>query len=168
VSPSEVISLETADPDEAMAVGGGAFYPHSLSELEDPRRFTMRLDAVQQGPITAGVLRYGVPLQVTARDLGSYHINIPLAGGLASEFAGCAVAATPTCAAVYGPIGPVELQGWGPGHAVALVKVDRVALEAHLACLLERQVDGPIRFAGSLDLGRGPGARLVPAGATAL
>ena len=67
------------------------------------------------GPLTVGVLRYGTSVRIDCDDLGTYHVNVPLDGRLASRHRNDDVQADPTTAAVYRPVGRIRLEGWDGG-----------------------------------------------------
>ena len=152
------LSMRTSDPDEAAAAGGDVYFPHRLEVRYDRRSFGMSLSAVHLGPVSAGLLGYTgeVVLQTGELETG-YQVNVPMTGYLRTWVGTTEVTATPDRAAVYPPDRPARLHGWSDGGALFGMKIDRTALERYLADLTDRPVRGPVRFAESMDLARGPG-----------
>lgn len=150
--------MRTRDPDEAVAGCGDVYFPHRLEVRHDRRNFAMSLSAAQLGPVSAGLLRYSgeVVLQTAELETG-YQVNVPLTGHLRTWVGAAEVDATPERAAVYPPDRGARLHGWSDGGALFGLKIDRTALERHLSELVDRPVRGPVRFAESMDLDRGPG-----------
>ncbi len=67
---STSLSAVSSDVDEARSLGGEIYYPHSVRVIGDQRRFTMRLDAAEMGPVTMGWLSYDTEVKIDTRELG--------------------------------------------------------------------------------------------------
>jgi hypothetical protein len=78
----QVTGAASCDLDEARAMGGPAYFPHSLTCTGDRSDFAMRLRSLTVGPLMAGVLSYDVEVRIeTTNELGcAYEVNVPLAG----------------------------------------------------------------------------------------
>jgi AraC-like DNA-binding protein len=157
VAPGHV-ALRTTDVDEARAFCRALFYgPLHVTPVGDAAGFDFSGDVVKLGPITVGEISYGADVHVTIGDLeSSYHVLVPLTGSLESRHHGAFVVADPTRAAVYRPVGDIDLY-WAADCRLLSVKVDREALERDLDAALDRQVVTPLSLGASFDLARGPG-----------
>src|SRR5690349_20273702 len=139
------VALRTSDVDEARAFCRKLFYgPLQVDPVGDTSEFAFRGDVVMLGPITVGEISYGADIHVTIADLEtSYHVLAPLAGTLRSRHRGTAVLADRTRAAVYRPVGDIELD-WPGDCRLISVKVDRAALERELDAALDQQIVSPL------------------------
>jgi AraC-like DNA-binding protein len=150
--------LQTTDVDRAGAFCRGLFYgPLQMTLVGDTSTFAFSGDVVRLGPITVGEISYGADVHLRVGDLESaYHVLAPLTGCVESRHRGAAVLADPTRAAVYRPVGDVELF-WAGDCRLLSVKVEREALERQLDVALDRQVVTPLPLGASFDLAEGPG-----------
>ena len=152
------VALATTDLDEARAFCRKLFYgPLQVNTVGDRSRFAFSGDVVMLGPITVGEISYGSDIHVAIADLETaYHVLAPLTGTLRSRHRGTVVLADPTRAAVYRPIGDIDLE-W-PGNCRLLsVKVERAALERELDATLDQRIVSPLLLGASFDLIDGPG-----------
>jgi hypothetical protein len=135
--------LTTTDVDEARAFCRRMFYgPLQVDPVGDRTGFAFRGDVVSLGPITVGEISYGSDINVTIADLEtSYHVLAPLSGMLRSRHRGTAVLADQARAAVYRPVGDIELD-WPGTCRLLSVKVERAALERELDAALEYATEG--------------------------
>jgi AraC-like DNA-binding protein len=150
--------LHTTDVDEARAFCRKLFYgPLQVDPVGAQDKFAFCADVVMLGPITVGEVSYGSDIHLSIGDLeSSYHVLAPLTGSLRSRHRGTVVLADPTRAAVYRPIGDIDLE-W-PGNCRLLsVKVERAALERELDAALDQRVVSPLPLGASFDLIDGPG-----------
>ena len=151
-------SIRTTEPDEAREICTQVYFPHRLVVLHEPARFAMSLAAASLGPVSVGLLGYADEVRLETGELETgYEINVPLTGHLRTWTGHADVCATPTTAAVYRPDGRTRLHGWAGGGQLFGMKIDRSALEEHLAELADRPVRSVVHLAASLDLDRGPG-----------
>jgi AraC-like DNA-binding protein len=150
--------LRTADVDEARAFCRELFYaPVKVTVVGDAASFAFSGDVVQLGPVTVGEISYGTDMHMSTGDLeSSYHVLAPLTGSLESRHRGAVVLADPTLAAVYRPVGDIDLF-WAADCRLLSVKVERGALERQLDAALDRQVVTPLPLGASFDLVDGPG-----------
>jgi AraC-like DNA-binding protein len=156
----DAIRLHATEPDQAREICGRVYYPHRLTVLHDPARFTMSLSALNLGSVAVGLLGYAgeVCLETAELETG-YEVNVPLSGRLLTRSGPAEVYATPGTAALYRPDRRARLQGWADGGELLGLKISRPALEARLADLTGRPVRGVIPLAPSLDLRAGTGQR---------
>ncbi|MCA2219531.1 AraC family transcriptional regulator [Jidongwangia harbinensis] len=151
------IAVETTDLDEARAVCGEQLYPRTLRLIEPSRGLAARFAFLHMGMLTLADVRYGAEIAGGTRDLGSYHVNLPLAGRFAARQGRRAITGDAGRAGVYRPVGATTLvRASADCHLLAL-KIDCPALETQLAALLGADVRGPIRLDGCLDPRRNPG-----------
>jgi len=152
------IELQTTDVDEARAFCRKLFYgPLRVEPVGDPSRFAFSGDVVTLGPVTVGEISYGADIHVSAGDLETaYHVLAPLTGSLRSRHRGAVVLADETRAAVYRPVGDVDLD-WPGTCRLLSVKVERAALERELDAALDQRIVSPLLLGASFDLTGGPG-----------
>ncbi len=152
------VALRTTDVDEARAFCRKLFYgPLQVHPVGDRTGFAFNGEVVMLGPLTVGEISYGTDMHVNIGDLATaYHVLAPLTGTLRSRHRGRVVFADPTRAAVYQPIGDIDLD-W-PGNCRLLsVKVERSALERELDAALDQRIVSPLVLGASFDLVEGPG-----------
>ncbi|MEU4427477.1 AraC family transcriptional regulator [Actinoplanes sp. NPDC024001] len=148
------------DADEAQAVLSRHFYALDVDVLSPASGWTATFAVAQDRPVTLGDLRFGVDVRIRAGELGAYHVNLPLTGGItwhqgrdephrivAGRHAG-----------VYQPVGDTVLDRWDGDCRVIAVKVGRRELEDQLARMLDRPVRGPVDLGPVLDVTGGTGA----------
>jgi AraC-like DNA-binding protein len=152
------VSLTTTDVDEARLFCRKIFYgPLQVNPVGDVSRFAFNGEAVMLGPLTLGEISYGADIRVTISDLETaYHVLAPLTGTLRSRHRGTVVLADPTRAAVFRPVGDIDLE-WPGSCRLLSVKVDRAALERELDATLDQRIVSPLLLGESFDLIDGPG-----------
>ncbi|WP_164842615.1 AraC family transcriptional regulator [Actinoplanes solisilvae] len=155
-------SLATADVDEARAFCRSMFYgPLQVDPVGDRSGFAFRGDVVALGSITVGEISYGSDIHVAIGDLEtSYHVLVPVTGTLRSRHRGTAVLADPTRAAVYRPVGDIDLE-WPGTCRLLSVKVERGALERELDAALDQQIVSPLLLGDSFNAMDAPGRTWV-------
>ena len=152
------VALRTSDVDEARAFCRKMFYgPLQVNPVGDRGGFAFAGDVVLLGPVTIGKISYGADVRLAIADLEtSYHVLAPLTGTLRSRHRGTAVLADPTRAAVYRPVGDIDLE-WPGDCSLLSVKVERAALERELDAALDQQIVSPLLLGESFDLVDAPG-----------
>jgi AraC-like DNA-binding protein len=152
------VSLQTTDVDEARAFCRKMYYgPLQVDPVGDLTTFAFSGDVVMLGPITVGEISYGSDIHLSTGDLETaYHVLAPLTGVLRSRHRGTVVMADPTRAAVYRPVGDIDLE-WPGSCRLLSIKVERAALERELDAALDQQVVSPMPLGASFDLVDGPG-----------
>ncbi|MFD7662346.1 AraC family transcriptional regulator [Streptomyces sp. NPDC059788] len=160
-----MLSLRTADLDEARWALGSAFHPNHIDRLRPSDDVGASFDVVRLGAVTVGEVGFEAELRLRFGELGSYHVDVPLTGGIQwRQGARVSETATPERAGVFQPDGATTIDRWSGGCRLLAVKIRTADLEQHLEHLLGRAVRTPVRFAPALDVSRGPGlswARLV-------
>jgi AraC-like DNA-binding protein len=156
------VALRTSDVDEARAFCRKMFYgPLQVTPVGDASNFSFAGDVVMIGPVTVGQISYGSDIRVNIADLEtSYHVLAPLTGTLRSRHRGTAVLADPTRAAVYRPVGDIDLD-WPGTCRLLSVKVERAALERELDAALDQQIVSPLLIGESFDVSEAPGRTWV-------
>ncbi|MDT5029980.1 MAG: hypothetical protein QOC94_151 [Actinoplanes sp.] len=150
--------LKTTDVDEARAFCRQMCHtPLDVWPVGDGAGFAFDGEVVRLGPITIGEISYGTDIMLRTADLETaYHVLAPLTGTVLSRHRGRAVAAGPRRAAVFQPIGDIELR-WAADCRLLSVKVDSAVLERELDAVLDRQVASPLPLGASFETGDGPG-----------
>lgn len=146
--------------EEASAIGNRVFYPHHLLHLTPRTPLALKMETWQLGPLLFGEVEYGTDVRLLVDGgelLTAYHVNIPLSGWLESRYGREDVIASPHCAAVYGPVGDVQLTRWSSDCRQICLKIDRRSLETAFAELRGHETPTPLTFAPSLDLATGLG-----------
>jgi AraC-like DNA-binding protein len=132
------------------------YYPVTMTTDGGGAGFELGMEVIQLGPLTVGELSHGGPVTFTVAELDAYHVSMPVSGRILARHAGREMLADPAVGVVFGPGSPVWTRHDAPS-AVLDVKIERAALEAELAGLLGRPIDGPIDLPPAIDLTDGPG-----------
>jgi AraC-like DNA-binding protein len=151
------VSIETDDLDEAREVCGDHLYPRTLRLLDGPARLAARFSFLHMASLTVADVRYGAEIAGECGELGSYHVNVPVAGSFTARHGGRQIHANPGRAGVYRPGGRNILRRSSADCRLLAVKVDPAVLEGQLAAYLDAPVRGPLRLASELDLRAPPG-----------
>ncbi|WP_306207305.1 AraC family transcriptional regulator [Actinoplanes sp. RD1] len=155
----QYLTESTGDLDEARSIIARHFYTNVVDTLSGRREWRARFGIAPAGSVTLGDLSFGTDIRMRFGDLGAYHVDVPLAGAVTwRQGTGPARTATTGCAAVFQPVGDTVLDRWSGDCRLLAVKIDREALEKHLAVLLDAPVPGPIRLGPALDLSGAAGA----------
>jgi AraC-like DNA-binding protein len=151
-------TLRTTDVDQAREFCRSMFYgPLQAGPVGDTATFAFTGDVVTLGPVTIGEISYGTDMRITVGDLETaYHVLAPVTGSLESRHRGTEVVAGPARAAVFRPVGDIDLF-WSGECRLFSVKVERSALERELDAALDRQMVTPMPLGASFDLAGGPG-----------
>ncbi|MFV2121836.1 cupin domain-containing protein, partial [Streptomyces sp. Act-28] len=151
--------FRTRDGEEARREICARFYAASMEVVEERgRRFAARFETVRLGPLVVGDMRCGADVRMRFGELGAYHVNGPLSGGLVrGQGAGVALGGTPERGTVLDPVGRVVVDRWAGDCRVGAVKVEAVALRRRLEELLGRTPSRRLVLAPTLDLARGAG-----------
>lgn len=132
---------------------GSFFYEARVETLTEGADLSAAmLNAVRLNHITIGYLRFGSETLIDNGALGSYHINVPLSGQVASRCGPRETVATPERAAVFTPREHTALPWWSDDSSQLCIKLSKHAVESELEALLGRPVCSDIRFDLALDL----------------
>lgn len=130
------------------------FNAHQLSSLSTMDQMNARLHSVRLGSIGLSYLDYGVPVRIAPAAMETFQlVQIPLAGRAEIVSGTDRTVSDTTLAAVPSGTRRVVMR-WGAGNPQLIVRLDRSAIEAHLAKLLGRPLDQPLHFELGMDLTR--------------
>jgi AraC-like DNA-binding protein len=155
------VSVRTRDPDEARAVCGEHLYPRSIRLLEPGAGLDARFAFLHLGSVTVGDVRYGAAVAGVTEGLDSYHLNVAESGRFWASQDGRPISGGPGRTAVYRPVGATELHYASADCRLFALKVDRLALEAHLSAMLDVTVPETIRLCGQIDAEHASGRTVV-------
>ncbi|HEY0574119.1 MAG TPA: AraC family transcriptional regulator [Pseudonocardia sp.] len=113
--------------------------------------FTMHMNALDVGAVTASYLRFGADIHVVNSETASYHVNVPLRGCTIWRARKYVVRSTPSVAAVLGPGTDGELM-WSGGCAQLCVMLPQSSLDRELERHLDREIAEPVVFAPAMCL----------------
>lgn len=130
------------------------FYPARVETLtREADLSSSLLSAVRLNHVTVGFLRFGSEAMIDPGALGGYHVNVPLAGRVASECGDRQTVATVGRGTVFTPREHTVLPWWSADSSQVCIKISKMAVEAELEALLGHPVPADIRFDLALDLG---------------
>lgn len=156
LSEPDIVSLTSADLDQAAQLLNRFYYPVAMSVRGGAAEFELDLQLIQLGPLTVGQLSFGASVTVIATELDGYHVTLPTVGQVLTRQSGHEVTAGPDTAVVFLPGSPVYAQH-GAYSSELDVKIEKPALESELEGLLGRPIDGPIDLPPTMSLRTGPG-----------
>ncbi|GIM93658.1 hypothetical protein [Paractinoplanes toevensis] len=111
------VTYASGDVDEARAFLGEYYYSNFVDVLSWKRSWQSRFDIVPSDTVTLGDLQFGTDVKIRFGELGSYHVNLPVAGSLTwRQGCGAPLRATTATAAVFQPVGDTT---WRDGTAAA-------------------------------------------------
>jgi AraC-like DNA-binding protein len=153
VAPSDPW-IRTTSPEQSIHLCKTSFYPHRLRLLGSSRNFGLIQRVTRVGPITVGDITYETDVALLGLDenRASYHVNVPLKGGLESRHRGLEITPSPEVASIYRPDGEMTVTRWPAGTRNLAVKIDQFAVDRALESLVEGPVDSPVPFAAALPL----------------
>jgi AraC-like DNA-binding protein len=151
------VSVETSDLDEAREVCGEHLYPRSMRPADRSARLAGRFTFLHLGRLTLADVRYGAEMTGRTGELGSYHVNLPLAGTFAAGQGGREITGDPGRAGVYRPVGENVLHRSSADCHLLALKVEPASLEDQLGLLLDAPVRESLRLDGELDVRGQPG-----------
>jgi AraC-like DNA-binding protein len=151
-------ALKTADVDEARGFCRQLYYaPLRVQPAGDTTGFAFDGEVIQLGALTVGEISYGTEVLLRSTDLETaYHVLAPISGSIISAHRGVTLTADATRAAVFRPVGDIELH-WPGDCRLLSVKVDRAVLERELDTALDRELSSPLPLGASFRTGDGPG-----------
>jgi AraC-like DNA-binding protein len=153
------LTESTGDLDKARSIIARHFYTNFVDTLSGRHPWRARFSIAPAGSVTLGDLSFGTDIRMQFGDLGAYHVDVPLTGAMTwRQGPGPSHTATTSSAAVFQPVGDTTLEQWSGDCRLLAVKINRQALESHLAVLLDAPVPGPIRLGPALDLSGAAGA----------
>ena len=157
--------MQTGDVEEARHVVTEVYVPHELDSLGG-RPLDARLNVVASPTLTLGYLVYGADAALTLPPLRHcYHVNLTLTGTTTATRRGGRDRVVTSGLRNGVVLLPSEdsTVSWTPEATQYVMKFPRGSLEEHLGGLLGHPVTETIDFDVTMDLTRGPGARLLSA-----
>lgn len=156
----ETLAVSTVDVEVARASVARVFCPHRLVPENGVRDLRLRLVARRVGGFGVVDLDYGRAVRVRPGPLESFYlVRMPLAGGATVAHGRDVVRSDRRTATVLSPFEPSDMR-WDAGTPHRIFYASRDAVERHLARLVGRPVDRPVRFDLGLDLTSGAGQAL--------
>ncbi|WP_425565713.1 cupin domain-containing protein, partial [Pseudonocardia ailaonensis] len=143
--------LATRDLEEAHHYVTDVYVPHELVTRDGHALdFTLRHLALDK--VTIGHLAYGADAELVVPPMGDcYHMNLAVAGRtMVAQHGHRAAAEAGRSGILFAPDAPLRVR-WSPDAVQYAVKLPRRPLERHLARMLNRPVERPIRFALGFD-----------------
>ncbi|MDI9897437.1 AraC family transcriptional regulator [Rhodococcus sp. IEGM 1381] len=149
-----------ADFEQASAMVSGIINPHKAwMKSVDRSRLNVRFFASQQGAVTFSYLRYGTEVEISAPDPAScYCLMLPVDGSALVQCGGERILTSSTLASVPSPGAPLRMT-WSADAALAIVRIEREAVEEHLRGLVHGPLTVPLETKLSLDFGGPRGSR---------
>jgi AraC-like DNA-binding protein len=145
--------FRTRSPEQAIHLCETAYYPHRLRLLGPSKSFGLTQRVTSVGPLTVGDVTYETDVAIRFDEArASYHVCVPLEGGLETRHRGQQVTSSPTLASVYRPDAEMVVTRWPTGSRHLAVKIDQVAVDSALETLVGRRAEFPIAFDAALPL----------------
>lgn len=144
-------SLDTTDVEEARWAVGDIFCPHTLTPLRGTAVAT-QLRSARIGAIGLSFLDYGVPVAIDPGRLEDFYlVQVPLSGQARIAHGDDSVLSTHLLASVLSPDDMVSMQ-WGEHNPQQILYVNRDALHAQLARMLDRPAIAPTKFSPGMRI----------------
>jgi AraC-like DNA-binding protein len=129
------------------------YYPARVEPLGPGHADIGLLRGVRTEHLTVGLMRFGRPTLVDPGRTGDgYHVNVTVAGRIASASDDEETVSTAGDATVFAPHRTHRLTHCAEGAAQIGIRVDRDLVDAELEALLGRPVLAPVEFALEFDL----------------
>jgi AraC-like DNA-binding protein len=153
--------LVTHDLAEARHYITDVYIPHDL-QTRDGRVLDFRLRYLASERLTVGHLIYGADAELIVPPMRDcYHMNLTLHGRtMVSQRGTRATTEAQRSGVLFNPADPFTVR-WSPEAIQYAVKLPRRSVEAHLAKLVNRPVERPIRFDLGFDLDSAAGQSLL-------
>lgn len=142
----------THDFDELGRHIGRVLLPHSCKVIsERAARERAVFHHASLSDISVNYLRYGTEATVNVDQLGFFLIEIPLSGSSETQYGKASVSTHVGVGAVVSPYRQFSTR-WNAECSKLLIKINRLALEQHLATMLGRDLQSPLEFEMGIDL----------------
>jgi AraC-like DNA-binding protein len=153
--------LVTRDVEEARHYITDVYIPHDL-ETRDGRVLDFRLRYLASERLTVGHLVYGADAELLVPPMRDcYHMNLTLHGQtMVSQRGRRASTDAERSGVLFNPTDPFTVR-WSPEAVQYAVKLPRRSVEGHLAKLINRPVERPIRFDLGFDVTSPAGQSLL-------
>jgi AraC-like DNA-binding protein len=152
------VAFQTADLDEARERVGRIFCPHRLDYVRGGDRLHARQHVARLGNLALSYIRYGAEVTIDPGRLESFFlIHVVHSGACEIRSGATTVIGGPAMGSVTTATLPLAMR-WSADCAHLVLKIERAALERHLADLLGVPIRRPIEFDPALPVAAGPGA----------
>lgn len=133
------------------------YVPHRLELAGHRARLSAKMHSRRLSDIGISFLTYGDEVLIEPGTINTYFaVQIPLVGVAEIQCGGRQIESTPATASVISPDDHLAMR-WFSGCAQLVCRIERVALESHLAGLLGVGLTERLRFDVAMDIDRGPG-----------
>jgi AraC-like DNA-binding protein len=152
------VAFETGDLDEARERVGRIFRPHRLDYVHRGERLSARQHVARLGNLVMSYIGYGAEVEIDpGRTESFFLIHLVQGGACEMHHGNRTVIGGPAMGSVTSATLPLRMR-WSADCAHLILKIERAALERHLADLLGAPVARPIEFDAALPVAEGPGA----------
>jgi AraC-like DNA-binding protein len=151
------LAIEAREVDEARERVAKIFCPHKLEHLRPRQALDMHQRVARLGALALSYITYGAEVLIDPGELSSFFLVHLIPSGYSEIHIGNrAVAGSTTTGSVSSPTLALRMR-WSADCAHLVLKIERRALERHLASLLGDVIVRPIEFDPMLPLGSGLG-----------
>jgi AraC-like DNA-binding protein len=155
---SRHVFFTSSDLDETRDMVGRIFKPHRLNITRRGARLRARKHHVKIGGLSLNLLRYGAPVAIDPGPLESFFlVQMPLAGSAQIRCGREDFVSSRAVASLPSPTLDLSMR-WGADNPQVIVRLEREALERHLAAALGRELDRPLEFRAAMATDAGGGA----------
>jgi AraC-like DNA-binding protein len=155
---SRHVFFTSSDLDETRDLVGRVFKPHRLNITERGARLHARKHHVKIGGLSLNLLRYGAPVAIDPGPLETFFlVQMPLAGTAEIRCGKEEFVSSRAVASLPSPTLDLAMR-WGADNPQVIVRLERDALERHLAAALGRELDRPLEFRAAMAMDEGGGA----------
>lgn len=148
--------FESPSVDRARAFVAGVFCDHVLQPLGRTSPAPSRMHHVKLNTMSASYLRYGCGMRIAPREFESFYLlQIPIRGASVIGRGAERAHSLPGSATMLSPHERVDMR-WAEGCEKIIFRIERRALDAQLASLLDAPLTRPLSFALALRLDQGP------------
>ena len=136
----------SSDVDEARAQVARIYCDHRLNPVSPNARLQAWQNAVTLKQSCLATMGYGTEVQIDPGKLQNFYLlMLPYAGEAMVDAGGRTVRASATVGTLLSPDDLVTMR-WSPDCAKYMVRIDRAALEQHVALLLGHPLRRPLTF----------------------
>ncbi len=136
----------SSDVDETRAHVARLYCDHRLSPTSQGAQLQAWQNAVTIKQSCLATMGYGAEVQIDPGKLQNFYLlMLPYAGQALVDAGGRTVQASPTLGSLLSPDDLVTMR-WSPDCAKYMVRIDREALEQHVAALLGHPLRRPLNF----------------------
>ncbi|TWE29413.1 helix-turn-helix protein [Prauserella muralis] len=147
--------FRSRDLDVTRDTVAGVFCDHRLALVGRDARLDARMNARRLDNVGFTYIAYGEAVQVDPGELEHFYVvQVPLAGCGTYRYGARSVGAGPGAAVVVGPLAPLHMR-LSAELELVIVRIERTALEATLADLIDRPLPAPIEFSLGMKLAAG-------------